>query len=211
MLVIFYLGLISAQSACNIRIIYSEKTIGLLRIKMDVFFFCRFIDIVSSREPQKKLEKLNKFIWKSHLDLSVGNCVLWMNTTVAHKLLFHLMASKEAIFIKTAFGSLDASGEITLHKLDLNFLYRKGSCFFPPCSSRKESHLPRSTFKLTGALMQHLPPVTVTLGDEVSASQIQRDPVGLVCEMWNISGHKCCCQKNEWGIWNSDLCPHSRQ
>ena len=130
MLVIFYLGLISAQSACNIRIIYSEKTIGLLRIKMDVFFFCRFIDIVSSREPRKKLEKLNKFIWKSHLDLSVGNCVLWMNTTVAHKLLFHLMASKEAIFIKTAFGSLDASGEITLHKLDLNFLYRKGSCFF---------------------------------------------------------------------------------
>ena len=77
MLVIFYLGLISAQSACNIRIIYSEKTIGLLRIKMDVFFFCRFIDIVSmSRETQKKLEKLNKFIWKSHLDLSVGNCVL---------------------------------------------------------------------------------------------------------------------------------------
>ena len=53
-----------------------------------------------------------------------------MNTTVAHKLLFHLMASKEAIFIKTAFGSLDASGEITLHELDLNFLYRKGSCFF---------------------------------------------------------------------------------
>ena len=130
MLVIFYLGLISAQSSCNIRIIYSEKTIGLLRIKMDVFFFCRFIDIVSSREPQKKLEKLNKFIWKSHLDLSVSNCVLWMNTTVAHKLLFHLMASKEAIFIKTAFGSLDASGEITLHKLDLNFLYWKGSCFF---------------------------------------------------------------------------------
>ena len=38
MFVIFYLGLISAQSACNIRIIYSEKTIGLLRIKMDVFF-----------------------------------------------------------------------------------------------------------------------------------------------------------------------------
>lgn len=45
-----------------------------------------------------------------------------MNTNVAHKLLFHLMASKEAIFIKTAFGSLDVSGEITLHKLDLNFL-----------------------------------------------------------------------------------------
>ena len=57
-IVIFYLGLISAQSACNIRIIYSEKTIGLLRIKMDIFF-CRFIEIVSSREPQKKLEKLN--------------------------------------------------------------------------------------------------------------------------------------------------------
>ena len=48
--------------------------------------------------------------------------------------------------------------------------------------------------------MQHLLPVTVTLRSEVSASQIQRDPVGLVCEMWNISGHKCCCQKNEWGI-----------
>ena len=42
-----------------------------------------------------------------------------MNTTVAHKLLFHLVA----------FGSLDASGKITLHKLDLNFLYRAGSCF----------------------------------------------------------------------------------
>ena len=42
----------------------------------------------------------------------------------------HLVASKEATFIKTAFGSLDASGEITLHKLDLNFLYQVGSCFF---------------------------------------------------------------------------------
>ena len=52
-----------------------------------------------------------------------------MNTTVAHKLLFHLVASKEAVFIKTAFGSLDASGEITLRKLDLNFLYWAGSCF----------------------------------------------------------------------------------
>ena len=50
-----------------------------------------------------------------------------MNTTVAHKLLFHLVASKEAVFVKVAFGSLDASGEITLRKLDLNFLYR--SCF----------------------------------------------------------------------------------
>ena len=52
-----------------------------------------------------------------------------MNTIVAHKLLFHLEASKEAVFIKTTFGSLDASGEITLRKLDLNFLYRAGSCF----------------------------------------------------------------------------------
>ena len=52
-----------------------------------------------------------------------------MNTTVAHKLLFHLVASKEAVFVKAAFGSLDTSGEITLRKLDLNFLYRAGSCF----------------------------------------------------------------------------------
>ena len=52
-----------------------------------------------------------------------------MNTTVAHKLLFQLVASKEAVFVKAAFGSLDASGEMTLRKLDLNFLYRAGSCF----------------------------------------------------------------------------------
>ena len=52
-----------------------------------------------------------------------------MNTTVAHKLLFHLVASKQAVFVKAAFGSPDASGEITLRKLDLNFLYRAGSCF----------------------------------------------------------------------------------
>ena len=52
-----------------------------------------------------------------------------MNTTVARKLLFHLVASKEAVFVKAAFGSLDTSGEITLRKLDLNFLYRAGSCF----------------------------------------------------------------------------------
>ena len=38
MLVIFHLGLISYQSARNIRIIYLEKTIGLLRIKTNVFF-----------------------------------------------------------------------------------------------------------------------------------------------------------------------------
>ena len=37
-----------------------------------------------------------------------------MNTTVAHKLLFHVVASKEAFFIKAALGSPDASGEITL-------------------------------------------------------------------------------------------------
>ena len=41
-----------------------------------------------------------------------------MNTTVAHKLLFHLAAFKEAVFIKAAFASLDASGKITLCKLD---------------------------------------------------------------------------------------------
>ena len=58
-----------------------------------------------------------------------------MNTTVGHKLLFHLMASKEAVFVKAAFGSLDASGEITLRKLDLNFLYRAGSCFAAASSS----------------------------------------------------------------------------
>ena len=58
-----------------------------------------------------------------------------MNTTVAHKLLFHLVASKEAVFVKVAFGSLDASGEITLRKLDLNFLYRAGSCFAASSSS----------------------------------------------------------------------------
>ena len=52
-----------------------------------------------------------------------------MNTTVAHKLLFHLVASKEAVFVKVAFGSLDASGKITLHKLGLNFLYWAWSCF----------------------------------------------------------------------------------
>ena len=51
-----------------------------------------------------------------------------MNTTVSHKLLFHLVASKEAVFIKVAFGSLDVS-KITLHKPDLNFLYQAGSCF----------------------------------------------------------------------------------
>ena len=39
------------------------------------------------------------------------------------------MVSKEAVFIKAAFGSLDASGEITLRKLDLNFLYWAGRCF----------------------------------------------------------------------------------
>ena len=38
MLVIFLLSLISYQSARNIRIIYLEKTIGLLRIKTNVFF-----------------------------------------------------------------------------------------------------------------------------------------------------------------------------
>ena len=52
-----------------------------------------------------------------------------MNTTVAHKLLFHLVAFKEAVFIKAAFASLDASGKITLCKLDLNFLYWAGSCY----------------------------------------------------------------------------------
>ena len=48
---------------------------------------------------------------------------------IGHKLLLHLVASKEAVFMRAAFGSLDASGEVTLHKLDLNFLYWAGSCF----------------------------------------------------------------------------------
>ena len=52
-----------------------------------------------------------------------------MNANVGHKLLLHLVASKETVFIKAAFGSLDASGEITLGKLDLNFLHWAGSCF----------------------------------------------------------------------------------
>lgn len=48
---------------------------------------------------------------------------------VSHWLLLQSVASKETIFMRAAFGSLDASSKITLHKLNLNFLYWPGSCF----------------------------------------------------------------------------------
>ena len=48
---------------------------------------------------------------------------------VDHELLLHLVASKEAVFIRAAFHSLDASSEIAFHELDLNFLHWAGSCF----------------------------------------------------------------------------------
>ena len=52
-----------------------------------------------------------------------------LNSCIGHKLLLHFVASKEAVFIREAFGSLDASGEIALHKLDLKCLFWAGSCF----------------------------------------------------------------------------------
>ena len=71
-----------------------------------------------------------------------------------------LVAPKGAVFDYAAIGLLLASGEITLEKLDLNFLHWARSCF-AALLSKKAGDLPRNSFKLTGVSTRHPPPVTI--------------------------------------------------